>query len=186
MLVPLPLSIRLSTASDSRELKLYAYAVTDLCTNTSRAKQPASLEQHESQSSSLIDVDSPHVSSAPSDFESQEVQTRTQAERMEHEAEDKARDLSEKASDAAGDAKKKAATKGKEGKAKAKKSGAELKANSDNPVVIGNAVAIAVISATLGFGAYQKHQQGALTWKVAGIWGGAVGAFAVGDYFLSQ
>ncbi|KAL8929265.1 MAG: hypothetical protein Q9208_001348 [Pyrenodesmia sp. 3 TL-2023] len=52
----------------------------------------------ESSVSSLVDVDSPHVSSVPSDFESQTTQTKTQAERMAHEAEDKARENSAKAS----------------------------------------------------------------------------------------
>ncbi|KAI4110026.1 MAG: hypothetical protein L6R37_000159 [Teloschistes peruensis] len=63
-----------------------------------RAPAPPSIEHTESSASSLVDVDSPHISSVPSDFESQATQTRTQADRMAHEAEDKARETSNKAS----------------------------------------------------------------------------------------
>ena len=49
----------------------------------SRAPAPPQLENTESSTSSLIDVDSPHVSSVPSDYQSQSVKTSTQAERME-------------------------------------------------------------------------------------------------------
>ncbi|KAL8924864.1 MAG: hypothetical protein Q9172_002483 [Xanthocarpia lactea] len=69
-------------------------------TNLLQARAPAqpSVEKTESSTSSLVDVDSPHVSSVPSDFESQSTKTKTQAERMAHEAEDKAREESAKAS----------------------------------------------------------------------------------------
>ncbi|KAL8963230.1 MAG: hypothetical protein Q9193_000481 [Seirophora villosa] len=63
-----------------------------------RAPAPASIENTESSASSLVDVDSPHISSVPSDFESQATQTKTQAERMAREAEDKARETSSQAS----------------------------------------------------------------------------------------
>ncbi|KAL8693363.1 MAG: hypothetical protein Q9218_001800 [Villophora microphyllina] len=63
----------------------------------SRAPPQPSIENTESSVSSLVDVDSPHISSVPSDFESQTTQTRTQADRMAHEAEDKARETSDKA-----------------------------------------------------------------------------------------
>jgi len=151
-----------------------------------RAPPPPQLEQHESEASSLIDVDSPHVSSVHSEFESQEVKTSTQAERLEHEAEDAARDFEDKAKSAAASAKEKASAKGKKAKDKARETGKEMKENSDNPVVIGNAVVIAVGAAALGFGAYQKHAKGELTWKVVGLWGGVVAGLAVGDYYLSQ
>lgn len=62
----------------------------------------------------------------------------------------------------------------------------ELSANRDNPVVVGNALAIAVIAVGLGVGAYQKHAKGQLSWGVVGTWAGVVGLFATGDYFLSQ
>jgi len=152
----------------------------------SRAPQPPQLEQHSSEASSLIDVDSPHVSSVPSDYDSQSVKTDTQAERLEHEAEDKTRDYESRAKSAASDAKKKATTDAKKAKEKAREAGEELKENKDNPVVVGNAVVIAAGAAALGFGAYQKHAKGELTWKVVGLWTGIVGGLAVGDYYLSQ
>ncbi|OAX79228.1 hypothetical protein ACJ72_06452, partial [Emergomyces africanus] len=58
--------------------------------------------------------------------------------------------------------------------------------NKANPVVLVNAMLIAIAGAGLGFGAYQKHVKGALTWKVVGLWSGAVGAAGVVDYFVSK
>ena len=144
------------------------------------------IENTESQSNSMVDVDSPHVSSVKSDFKEQEIKTQTQATRIEHEAEDKARKYSQKAHEAASDAKKKAATKGKEAKEKAKAGGKKLQDNQDNPVVIGNAVILVVGSVALAVGAYQKHKEGQLDWKLAGTVAGVVGAFSVADYFASK
>lgn len=125
----------------------------------------------------LIDVDSPHVSSVPSDFSEQPVQTETQAERerLEQQARQRAADLKEKAALKKAHAKKRAAADWN-----------TIKANSDNPVFVGNAVTIAALGGLLGFGAYRKHQAGELTWKVAGLWAGAVGLFGVADYYVSQ
>lgn len=131
---------------------------------------------------SLIDVDTDSVHTVPSDFSSQPVKTSTQADRLEHEAEaTEARAKEEYAA-----AKEKAAKGEKEAKAKAKKYAGRLEANSDNPVFIGNAVAVVALSAGLGFGAYRKYAAGELSWKVVGAWTGVVGLFAVGDYYLSQ
>lgn len=58
--------------------------------------------------------------------------------------------------------------------------------NKGNPVVIGNAVVLTALVGLLGTGAYRMHKAGTLTWKVAGAWAGAVGLFAVGDYYVSQ
>ncbi len=121
-----------------------------------------SLEQSESESASLIDVDSPHVSSVKSDFQEQAVKTDTQAERIEHELEDKARAEAAKASAAAESAKKKAATKGKEIKAGWKKDTKKLSENRDNPVVVGNALIWGIATIDIGAGAYQKQSEGKL------------------------
>lgn len=125
----------------------------------------------------MIDVDSPHISSVPSDYESQEIKTETQQERerLEQEAREKAEQLKEEAVE-----------KKEKAKAKAQKASKSMKENSDNPVVIGNAVTIAALGGLLGFGAYKKYTAGELTWKVAGAWAGVVGLFAVGDYYVSQ
>lgn len=58
--------------------------------------------------------------------------------------------------------------------------------NKNNPVVVGNAVVIAALGALLGTGAYRMHKSNTLTWNVVGAWAGAVGIFAVGDYYVSQ
>ncbi|EMC96492.1 hypothetical protein BAUCODRAFT_33855 [Baudoinia panamericana UAMH 10762] len=58
--------------------------------------------------------------------------------------------------------------------------------NQNNPVVIGNAVVITALGALLGTSAYRMHKAGTLTWNVIGMWAGAVGLFAVGDYYVSQ
>lgn len=76
----------------------------------------------------------------------------------------------------------------KSGQAKDKAVGAkdDLSSNRDNPVVVVNAVVIAVAAVGLGVGAYQKHAKGDLSWGVVGAWAGVVGLFAAGDYYLSQ
>ncbi|KAF4615637.1 hypothetical protein G7Y89_g15271 [Cudoniella acicularis] len=148
-----------------------------------RASAPPELEHTDSPStSSLIDVDTDSIHTVPSDFSSQPVQTSTQADRIEREAiaaearaKEELSNVSKKFSKAAKDA-----------KAKAKKEAGRVEANSDNPVFVGNAVAVVALSAGLGFGAYRKYAAGELTWKVVGAWTGIVGLFAVGDYYLSQ
>jgi len=134
--------------------------------------------QHSDDSvSSLVDVDSPHISSVPSDYESQSVKTDTQAEREEREEEIKkeAKDLKDKAKEA----KDKAAAKKEQAKDKAKK-------NADNPVVLSNAVGLAVVAGVLGIGAYRKYARGELTGKLVAAWAGVVGLLGVGDYYVSQ
>lgn len=103
------------------------------------------------------------------------VQTETQLDRLEHEA-------------IAAEEKGKA--EGKKAAAKAKKEGKKIKntfeANSENPVFVGNAIAITLLSGGLGFGAYRKYAAGELTWKVVGAWTAVVGLFAGADYYLSS
>ncbi|KIW72789.1 hypothetical protein PV04_00964 [Phialophora macrospora] len=151
-----------------------------------RAPPVPSLEPSESESASLVDVDSPHVNSVTSDFREQAVKTDTQAERIEHEAEDKARAAAKQFSQEAESAKKKAAAKGKKIKDELKADGHKLSENRDNPVVIGNALVWGIATVAIGYGAYQKHTEGKLDWQLAGTVAGAVGAFAVADYFGSK
>ncbi|KAF2837335.1 hypothetical protein M501DRAFT_1006812 [Patellaria atrata CBS 101060] len=140
-----------------------------------RAPAMPQVERTEESVSSLVDVDSPHVSSVPSDYESQSVKTDTQAERLEREAQQKAYNAEAKAKQAKESAKE-----------KAKKEKRTLQENSDNPVIIGNAVVATAIAGVIGFGAYRKYAAGELTWKVAGAWAGFIGLFAAGDYYFSQ
>lgn len=143
---------------------------TDTDKESSRAPAVPQVEHTDESVSSLVDVDSPHVSSVPSDYESQSVKTDTQAERIEREEEVKqeAKNLKEKAA--------------------AKKESAQNKVrkNADNPVVLSNAIGLAVVASALGFGAYRKYTRGELTGKVVAAWAGVIGLFGIGDYYVSQ
>lgn len=70
--------------------------------------------------------------------------------------------------------------------AKSKSAKEKVKKNADNPVVISNAVGLAVIGGVLGLGAYRKYARGELTGKVVAAWVGVVGLFGVADYYVSQ
>ncbi|KAI4734091.1 hypothetical protein E4T50_15373 [Aureobasidium sp. EXF-12298] len=150
----------------------------------SRAPAVPEIQHTDDEVHELVDVDSPHISSVPSDFQSQEIQTETQAERerLESEAAEKA----QQAKEAAQEAEKKAEEVKEKAKQKAQKVTEKVKANSDNPVVIGNTVAAVALGGLLSFGAYRKYTAGELTWKVAGAWAGIVGVFALGDYYTSK
>ena len=141
-----------------------------LTTYCSRAPSIPELQHTDDSVSSLVDVDSPHISSVPSDYESQSVKTDTQAERQERE---------QKIKEEAKNLKDRAAAKKESAKDKARK-------NADNPVVLGNAVGIAVVAGVLGIGAYRKYTRGELTGKVVAAWMGVVGLFGLGDYYVSK
>lgn len=148
-----------------------------MLTHSSRAPAPRQVERTDNNSSNLVDVDGPHVQSVPSDFESQEVKTTTQAQRLEREAAEQS--PSETGGRKKEDEKEKA-------KAKAKSKASRLRKNAENPVYLANAVLITTLSAGLGYGAYQKHAQGKLSWELVGIVSGALGAFALADYYVSK
>ncbi|THX74426.1 hypothetical protein D6D05_06967 [Aureobasidium pullulans] len=143
------------------------------CASSTRAHAVPEIQHTDDEVHELIDVDSPHISSVPSDFQSQEIQTETQAERERLESE--AREKAQQAKEAE-----------EKVKQKAQKAAEKAKANSDNPVILGNTVAVVALGGLLGFGAYRKYTAGELTWKVAGAWAGVVGVFALGDYYASK
>ncbi|KAF1836455.1 hypothetical protein BDW02DRAFT_567045 [Decorospora gaudefroyi] len=136
----------------------------------SRAPAPTQVEHSDDSVHSLVDVDSPHISSVPSDYESQSVKTDTQAERIERE---------EEVEQEAKDIKDKAASKKEAAKEKARR-------NADNPVVLSNAIGLALVGGIVGFGAYRQYVRGELTGKVVAAWVGVIGLFGVGDYYVSQ
>ena len=230
-----------------------------------RAPAPPEVLRDDSSTSSLVDVDSPHISSVPSDY-SGETETqhlrqereREDAERQAEEAEreakekfdevsqktgkeyekakhtsaekgkeakhkakevahdvnEKAKEAGQKAKEVGHDAKVKAKEVGHDAKAKAKEVGRDVNAkanetandiseNRDNPVVIANALIIGLGSIALGYcctcicglrllmclfrvGAWKKYKAGELDWQVGGFWAGAIGLFALGDYYISQ
>jgi hypothetical protein len=141
-----------------------------------RAPPVPELEHHETTStSSLVDVDSPHVSSVPSDFQSQDVQTTTQADRLEREGADKARAAEKKAKDAKATA-----------RSKVSKGSRRLRENADNPVVLGNAILGVALFGTLGYASYVKYRAGEFSWKLVGIGAAVLGAFGVADYYATK
>lgn len=143
----------------------------------SRAPAMPEVEHTDDSVSSLVDVDSPHISSVPSDYESQSVKTDTQAERMEREEEVK---------EEAKNVKERAAAEKERLSAKKDAAKEKVKKNADNPVVLSNAVGLAVVASVLGIGAYRKYSQGQLTGKLVAAWVGVIGLFGVGDYYVSQ
>ncbi|GAQ05837.1 protein transport protein bos1 [Aspergillus lentulus] len=137
----------------------------------SRAPNPPRtyLSETAESTASLVDVDSPHVVSVDSDFLNQDVKTTTQADRLEREAQEKEE--------------RKEQRKAEKAEAKATRAGHVAKRN---PVFLGNAVLYALVGAALGYGAYRKHAEGKLSWKLVGTWTGIVGAFSTVDYFVSK
>jgi F0F1-type ATP synthase assembly protein I len=167
-----------ATALDVRGVFTCAHRVASIATTSSisrtltshhsRAPAMPEVEHSDDSVSSLVDVDSPHISSVPSDYESQSIKTDTQAER-------EAKDLKEKA-----------AAKKEQAKDKAEQAKEKMQKNSDNPVVLSNAVGLAVVAGVLGIGAYRKYAHGELTGKLVAAWVGVIGLFGVGDYYVSQ
>jgi Family of unknown function (DUF5353) len=109
------------------------------------------------------------------DFEDAKVKTKTQAQRIERELEAEAKDLEAKAKAA-----------GSKAKAKGKKDAKFLQDNSDNPVVIGNAVLYVALTGGAGYLAYTRHTAGELSWKVVGLGAAILGVFGVADYYATQ
>ncbi|KAK3076655.1 hypothetical protein LTS18_012420 [Coniosporium uncinatum] len=157
------------------------YSFTTAPRNRLRAPPIAEIT-HDEPISSLVDVDSPHIASVSSDYKSQAIKTDTQAERIQHEAED----LQRKTEQQAKQAEQKTKEAADKAKAKGEKAGKTMQENSDNPVVVGNAVVLGLGGAAIGYMAYQKYTAGEFTWKVGGAFAGAVGLFAVADYFVSN
>ncbi|GBF60411.1 hypothetical protein TMEN_2844 [Trichophyton mentagrophytes] len=149
-----------------------------------RAPEPPQVKRDENNASNLVDVDSPHVSTVPSDFNAQEIKTKTQEARVELEKEQeelkkKYREGKQKAKETAKDVSERAQETAAGGYDK-------FDRNKSNPVVIGNMVLLTAASAGLAYGAYQKHLRGALTWELVAAWTGGIGALGLFDYYVSR
>jgi hypothetical protein len=129
--------------------------------------------------SSLVDVDLPSVRTVPSDFREQEIQTETQAARIEREQEAAAA-----AEEAA------AAVRSKKGKAKAKAGEADswmlakfsrLSDDGAKGLAITNMVGFLGVSAFLGYKAWGLYEKGRLGWKEVGIGMGIMTAVGLGE-----
>lgn len=128
------------------------------------------VEQTETSEASLIDVDHPSVETVPSDFQSQEIKTESQAAQHEREADDSTKPQAD--------------TNNQE--QRQQKSGGTLRKNADNPVLLGNAVVTAALAGVLGWTGYRWYQQGVAGSKIFAGAVAAIGVFAVGDYFGSR
>lgn len=131
------------------------------------------VEQSETSEASLIDVDQPHVETVPSNFTSQEIKTETQAAQHEREADDAA--------------KPQAGTNNQEQREQKRGTNqSKLRKNTDNPVLLGNAVVTAALAGVLGWTGYRWYQQGVAGSKIFGGAIAAIGVFATADYFGSR
>ncbi|KAH6631283.1 hypothetical protein F5144DRAFT_602107 [Chaetomium tenue] len=138
-----------------------------------------------SSTGSLIDVDTPSVHTVPSDFESQEIKTETQASRVEREAEQEEAAARARAEAEAASKKKKRVAE----EAAAKKRRAEgwlarhldgMKAGGAGAAVsLANIVAVVGLSGWLGFRAWGLYDRGRLGWKEAGVGLGVLSAVGV-------
>lgn len=158
------------------------------------APQMPEIEPNESQTistESLIDVDAPSVRSVPSDFMEQSIQTDTQSDRINREAE--LRDLAEQAEKKAAELKASAKVKKDKAKAKAHQADnwlvskiASLSEGQASGIVFANLAAVVGLSAVLGYKAWGLHERNALSWKHAGIGAAVVGAVGVVESVFSR
>lgn len=129
---------------------------------------------------SLIDVDSQSIRTVPSDFMEQDVQTETQAARIQQEEE-------------AAAARSEAEQKRKAAKNKAKKADnwlstkiAGLTEGQSAGLVTANLAAVVGLGAVLGYKAWGLHERGQFSWKTAGIGAGIVATVGVIESVFGQ
>ncbi|KUI54929.1 hypothetical protein VP1G_10711 [Cytospora mali] len=147
------------------------------------APQPPQIIPNESATTStgsLIDVDSQSVRTVPSDFMEQDIQTETQAARVQ--LEEDAAKAHEKAK------KKKEAAKSKAKKADHWLSSkiACLSEGQSSGIVVANLAAVVGLSAVLGYKAWGLHERGQFSWKTAGIGAGIVATVGVVEGVFAQ
>ncbi|KAJ4260416.1 hypothetical protein NW762_007155 [Fusarium torreyae] len=136
------------------------------------APQPPQVISDESASTaSLVDVDLPSVHTVPNDFLEQDVQTETQAARLERE--DEAREEKRKRDAAA---------------AKAKRTDnwliqqfSRLSDGSATGLVIANLATVVGLSAYLGYKGWGLYEKGKLDWKAVGIGAGILASVSAAE-----
>ncbi|KAM0561341.1 hypothetical protein ACHAPJ_003220 [Fusarium lateritium] len=136
------------------------------------APQPPQVISDESASTaSLVDVDMPSVHTVPNDFLEQDVQTETQAARLERE--DEAREEKRKRDAAA---------------AKAKRTDnwliqqfSRLSDGSATGLVIANLATVVGLSAYLGYKGWGLYEKGKLDWKAVGIGAGILASVSAAE-----
>lgn len=108
----------------------------------------------------------------PNDFEEQKIQTQTQQQRVEDEAEAKKREVQRKAADA---------------KRKAREETERAKRFSkEHPALIGNGIITVIGTVGVGYLGYQKYKAGQLDWKFFAIGAAGIAAFSVVDAFATE
>jgi len=136
------------------------------------APRPPQVELSETASTaSLIDVDSPSVRTVPSDFLEQDVQTDTQASRIERDAEAELAKLRAEAHLV----KKKNASKARKADSWLTAQFASLSDGVSSAIVVANLGAVVGLSGFLGYKAYRLYDTGRLNWKAVGIGAGVLG-----------
>jgi hypothetical protein len=131
------------------------------------APQPPEIIPNESASTaSLIDVDLPSVHTVPSDFADQEIQTETQASRIDREAA-AAREKAERARQAA-------QRKARAGDNWLTSQFARLSDDGASALVVANLAAVVGLSSYLGYKAWGLYERGRLSWQNIGVGVGIV------------
>ena len=151
-----------------------------------RAPKLPQVEHTDSSTQSLVDVDSPHVSSIPSEYSSQSIKTYSTSERTEQDTTHDVKTTPRKMEHEANQTKEHIDSAANRTDEKSYPTNKVAKKSTENPVITTNAIILIVIGSLSGWGAYKKYTAGELTWKVAGAWAGIVGLFAAGNYYISQ
>lgn len=138
---------------------------------------PEIISTESASTSSLIDVDLPSVHTVPSDFADQEIQTETQAKRLEREA---------KAAEAkAEQVAKKASKKVKKADNWLSAQFAKLSDEEAGGVAIVNLATLVGVSSFLGYKAWGLYDQGRLTWGTVGVGIGILAAVGATESFVA-
>lgn len=124
------------------------------------------------ETSSLIDVDTPSVRTVPSDYAEQEIQTETQAERIEREEE--ARRDAEAAHHRGGGRK-------KPHYSWLTRQLTHLSDRTANALAVGNMAAVVGLSSYMGYKAWGLYERGRLSWQSIGLGLGILGVVGLGE-----
>ncbi|KAM0261391.1 hypothetical protein ACHAQJ_002243 [Trichoderma viride] len=171
------------TSSSRSQTLSYAEAAASGARQTpeeAAAPQPAEIIPNESASTaSLIDVDLPSVHTVRSDFLEQEIQTDTQADRInrEHEA---ARANKEAAK------KRAAANKAKKADSWITRQFSQLSDGGITAIALANVAGVVGVSGFLGYRAWGLYERSRLDWKHVGVGVGVLAAVGAVEAVLGR
>ncbi|KAI9715838.1 MAG: hypothetical protein M1828_000579 [Chrysothrix sp. TS-e1954] len=168
-----------------------------------RAPAQAQLDPHDDssqRSTSFPDVDSPHISSIPSNSDSSSLKTSTQS--MREDRDNAAADvisMSDNTTGSSSSSSGKNKQRASETKDAARKTAAEAQAKAhelsdrvqgrtgQNPIALGNMVLGGVLATVLGVNVYQRWQSGeGFGGRFVAGWVGVVAAVGLGDFVVSR